>query len=248
MQPDWKNPIANACRRLPLLIMLALGTGCATVISPDPRDPLESVNRNIYVFNDAVDKAVFKPAAIVYRDVVPKPVRSGVSNFLGNLEDVWSLVNNSLQLKGQAAARSFGRVTINTLFGLGGVLDVASELRIQRRDADFSQTLGVWGVPDGPYLVLPLRGPSTARDLLAWPVDSQGYLIGQVNDIPVRNALLVLDLLDTRVDLLRAERALDAAALDRYSFIRDIFFQRRRNAFFDGDPPQEDMETTPKSP
>ncbi|MEO8856173.1 MAG: VacJ family lipoprotein [Burkholderiaceae bacterium] len=248
MPPDWKNPLATVGRSLPLLFMLALGTGCATVTSPDVRDPLESINRNIYVFNNAVDKALVRPAAIVYRDVVPAPVRYGVSNFLGNLEDVWSIVNNSLQGKGQAAGRSVARVIVNTVFGLGGVLDVASELRIPRRDADFSQTLGVWGVPDGPYLMLPLLGPSIARDLLAWPVDSQGYLVGQVSDIPVRNSLLVLDQLDTRVDLLSAEKTLDESALDRYSFIRDIFFQRRRSAVFDGDPPPEVMETKPKSP
>lgn len=248
MPPDWKNPLATVGRSLPLLFMLALGTGCATVTSPDVRDPLESINRNIYVFNNAVDKALVRPAAIVYRDVVPAPVRYGVSNFLGNLEDVWSIVNNSLQGKGQAAGRSVARVIVNTVFGLGGVLDVASELRIPRRDADFSQTLGVWGVPDGPYLMLPLLGPSIARDLLAWPVDSQGYLVGQVSDIPVRNSLLVLDQLDTRVDLLSAEKTLDESAFDRYSFIRDIFFQRRRSAVFDGDPPPEVMETKPKSP
>ena len=171
-------------------MLVVLCAGCATVANPDPRDPLESFNRPVYGFNDAVDRAVFKPAATVYRDVVPAVVRVGVGNFLGNLEDVWSFVNNALQFKGQAAARSFLRVSVNTIVGLGGIFDVASEMRIARRDADFSQTLGVWGVPNGPYLVLPLIGSSIARDLLAWPVNSQGYLIGRVNDIPVRNSLL----------------------------------------------------------
>ena len=229
-------------------LLVALCAGCATMANPDPRDPLESFNRPVYGFNDAVDRAVFKPAAIVYRDVVPEVVRYGVSNFLGNLEDVWSFVNNLLQFKGQAAAASFMRVNVNTVFGLGGILDVASEMRLSRRDADFSQTLGVWGVPNGPYLVLPLLGPSVARDLLAWPVNSQGYLISRISDIPVRNSLLILDQLDARVDLLNAGKLLDEAAFDKYSFTRDVFLQRRRNALFDGDPPPEEGDGKPKTP
>ena len=229
-------------------LAVALCAGCATVPNPDPRDPLESFNRGVYGFNDAVDKAVFKPAATVYRDAVPEVVRYGVSNFLDNLEDVWSTVNNALQGKGKAAVNSFMRVNVNTVFGVFGIFDVASELRIPRRDADFSQTLGVWGMPSGPYLVLPLLGPSIVRDLVAWPVDSLGYLPSQVNDIPVRNTLMVLDQLDTRVDLLGAGKMLDEAAFDKYSFTRDVFLQRRRNALFDGDAPQEDGEAKPKAP
>ena len=241
--------LLHLARRIaPHAAVLALCAGCATVPNADPRDPLESFNRGVYGFNDALDKAVFKPAATAYRDVVPEAVRAGVSNFLGNLEDVWSFVNNLLQFKGTAAANSFMRVNVNTVFGLGGILDVASDMRIPRRDADFSQTLGVWGVPTGPYLVLPLLGPSIVRDLVAWPVDSEGYLISRVNDIPTRNTLLVLDQLDTRVDLLRAGTMLDEVALDKYSFTRDVFLQRRRNAIYDGEPPPEDGSGKPKTP
>ena len=233
---------------LPSLLVVAVCAGCATVPNADPRDPLESFNRGVYRFNDAVDKAVFKPAAIAYRDVVPEPIRGGVGNFLGNLEDVWSFVNNLLQFKGEAAAHSFMRFNINTVMGLGGILDVASEMRIPHRYADFSQTLGVWGLPDGPYLVLPFTGSSILRDLVARPVDRQGYLISRVADIPVRNALLVLDQLDTRVYLLRAGALLDEAALDKYSFTRDAFLQRRRNAMYDGAPPEESTGSKPAAP
>ncbi len=227
--------------------LLLLCTACATRSNPDPRDPLESLNRGVYGFNDALDKALLKPAAIVYRDTLPELVRGGISNFLGNLQDVWSFVNNQLQLKGEAAASSFMRVNVNTVFGLGGVFDVASALRMQRRDADLSQTLGYWGVPDGPYLVLPVLGPAILRDLLAWPIDAKGYLISTIADIKVRNTLLVLDQLDTRADLLGAERLLDEVALDKYSFTRDVFLQRRRNALYDGAPP-EPLESQPVAP
>ena len=150
--------------------------GCATGPTPIPRDPFEPLNRQVSQFNEGVDDAVLKPVATVYKNGVPPLVRTGVSNFFGNLGDVWSFVNSVLQFKFQNAAENFMRLNVNTFFGLGGILDIASELNIERHKEDFGQTLGRWGVPAGPYLVLPLLGPSTVRDTVALPVDYKGDL------------------------------------------------------------------------
>jgi len=229
--------------RSALAVAVALAcVGCATRPDGNPRDPFENYNRGMFAFNDGVDRAIFKPAATMYRAVTPAPVRTGVSNFLGNLEDVWSFVNSLLQGKPQAAAQTFVRFNVNTFLGLGGVLDIASEARIDRQREDFGQTLGVWGVPSGPYLVLPLLGPSTVRDTVGLPVDMAADLIGNIDHVPTRNAAKVVDLLDTRAALLRAGDTLEEAALDKYSFTRDAFLQRRRSAVYDGDPPDESAE------
>lgn len=222
--------------------------GCATVDRPDPRDPLESFNRSMFSFNDELDKAILKPVATIYREAVPQPVRTGISNFLGNLDDVWSFFNSLMQGKGQAAAQTFMRVNINTLFGLGGFLDIASEARLERRREDFGQTLAVWGFPSGPYVVLPFFGPSTMSDVVAMPVDFRGDLINRVEDIPVRNTLKVLDQLDLRASFLNLGQAIDEGALDKYTFTREAFLQRRRNAIYDGNPPEEPADGQRKAP
>ncbi|MFY3386404.1 MlaA family lipoprotein [Paracidovorax sp. MALMAid1276] len=217
-------------RGLGLGLGVALTAGCATVAYPDPRDPLESYNRSMTRFNEQVDAMVLKPVAIAYREVTPAPVRTGVSNFFANLSDVWSFVNNVLQLRGEAAASSFMRVNVNTFMGLGGVLDIASELGIERYRQDFGLTLGRWGVGTGPYVVLPILGPSTARDTLALPLDAKGNLVGYVDPVSARNALYALRAVDARSNLLRASNVLDSAALDKYSFTRDVFLQVRSQA------------------
>jgi phospholipid-binding lipoprotein MlaA len=211
--------------------------GCATGPA-DRRDPLETVNRAVFHANDVVDRAVVKPVARVYRDVLPSPVRSGVTNFFNNLQDAWSVVNNALQGKGQAAGNSLMRFEVNTFLGLGGVLDIASEMQIERSSEDFGQTLGFWGVGSGPYLVLPLLGPSTVRDTAALVVDAKGDLLSNVA-VPERNSAKFLDLLDERSRLLGATDMLDQVALDPYTFTRDSFLQRRRSRVFDGNPPDE---------
>ncbi len=226
-------------RRLGAVAVLVAATGCATGPYANPADPFEPFNRGVSSFNDRVDDAVLRPAATAYRQVLPSPVRTGVNNFFGNLSDVWSFVNSVLQLKLQHSAETFMRVNVNTVFGLGGLLDIASEAGIDRHSEDFGQTLGRWGVPSGPYLVLPLLGPSTLRDTAALPIDSQGDLLGQIGDIPVRNSLYVLRVIDIRANLLRAGQLLGDAALDKYSFTRDAFLQRRRNDVFDGNLPDE---------
>ena len=210
---------------------LALLAGCASnsrvTQQAHPDDPYESFNRNIYSFNDGLDRAVLKPVATAYQEVTPKPVRSGVTNFFSNLGDAWSFVNNLLQGRGSDALDSMVRFNVNTVFGLGGLLDIASEMQIQRHKQDFGLTLGSWGVKTGPYLVLPFLGPSTVRDTVALPVDWQGGLVSEISDIPVRNSLIGLGLVDKRQSLLNAGEVLDAAALDPYSFTRDVYLQVR---------------------
>jgi len=229
-----------------VLLVLLLLSGCATGPNANPRDPLEPFNRGVYRFNDALDKAVLKPVATAYRDVLPGPVRRGVGNFFGNLEDAWSFVNNALQLKGQAAAESLVRFGVNTFLGLGGILDVASEMNIDKHTKDFGHTLGYWGVAPGPYLVLPLLGPSTLRDTVALPVDMMGDIVSNIEHVPTRNTAKAVRVVDNRAGLLRVTGLLEEAALDKYSFTRDAFLQSRRSSIFDGNPPEEEsLDTVP---
>ncbi len=207
------------------LLALALLQGCAT--GPNPRDPFEPFNRSVSRFNEGLDEAIVKPVAQAYQDVLPSPVRTGVSNFFNNLSDVWSMVNNLLQGRPQAAGDSLMRFSINTTMGLGGVLDWASDMGIERHREDFGKTLGRWGVDTGPYLVLPILGPSTVRDTAALTVDTRGDLVNHVHDVSARNSLYVLRAVDLRASLLRAGEVLDQAALDKYSFTRDAYLQRR---------------------
>ena len=210
------------------LVLLVL-QGCASAPNANPRDPWESFNRQVHGFNEGLDEAFVKPVAIAYQDVTPALLRTGVSNFFGNLSDVWSLVNNVLQLKPKESVETLARVGVNTTIGLAGVLDVATELKLEKHSEDFGQTLGRWGVPTGPYLVLPLLGPSTLRDTAALPVNWRGNLISGVDDSTVRNSLTALQVVDLRAGLLRTGRMIDSAALDKYSFTRDAYLQRRRS-------------------
>ena len=217
--------VAGACLALAL-------AGCA---SGPPNDPFEPYNRGMTTFNDNVDKAVLKPVATVYKTITPQLARTGVSNFFANLGDAWSFVNNVLQLHPEGTLNSAVRFSVNTVFGIGGIFDVASEMGVDRRRQDFGLTLGRWGVPTGPYLVLPLLGPSTVRDTLALPVDAQGNLLGSVDPVSSRNSLYALRLVNTRANLLRASEVLDSAALDKYSFTRDVYLNLRRQGMDAGD-------------
>jgi len=215
------------------VMLLALG-GCAT--GPDRRDPFENFNRGVSTFNDELDAAVLKPVATAYRDHLPSPARTAISNVFSNLGDAWSMVNSLAQLKFQRAAESLMRVSINTVFGLYGVLDIASEAGLERHREDFGQTLGRWGVPPGPYLVLPALGPSTVRDAAALVIDRRGDPLREVDPADARNSLLALRVVETRASLLRAGRLLDEVSLDRYTFTRDAYLQRRRADIFEGEP------------
>ena len=170
-------------------------------------------------------------------NVVPSFVRTGLHNVVSNLGDVWSMANSAMQLKGQHAAESFMRVTVNTVFGLGGLLDIATEMRLERHKEDFGQTLGYWGVKPGPYVVLPILGPSTLRDGLTFPVDYQGDATRRLSDQATRNSLTAVRIVDVRASLLKTVDTVKEASLDPYSFVRDAYLQKRENDVYDGNPP-----------
>jgi len=224
--------------RLITSLLLTACTLCGCAAGPDPRDPLEPFNRKVYEFNDSVDKAVLKPVAKGYVAVVPQVMRRSATNFFNNLGVVVTTLNDAFQLKGTKVPVDFARFTTNMIFGLGGLIDVASELRIEDRREDFGQTLGYWGVGSGPYLVLPLLGPSSTRDAPALVVDfvANPYFYWNPN-VQIRWSMFALDVVDTRANLLEAEKILETAAIDRYSFLRDSYLQRREYQINDGKPP-----------
>ena len=220
-----------------VLVGFLLG-GCAS--SGNLRDPFEPVNRVVYSITDGLDRALAKPVAEGYRAVVPELARSGVTNFFSNIEDVWIMLNNLLQGKVESALDDMARVLVNSTVGLFGVVDVASDLGISKHNEDFGQTLGRWGVGSGPYVVLPFLGSSTLRDALGRGlVDMQGDIVRQLDHVPTRNSLLVTRLINTRANLLDASRIVEEAALDKYSFTRDAYLQRRENLVYDGNPPRQ---------
>ena len=233
-----------------LVVLLLAGlVGCAAPSGSDPRDPFESYNRSVTRFNDNLDEAVLKPVAQTYVQVTPSPVRTGVKNFFGNLGDVWSTLNNAMQLKPKETVESLARVLVNTVVGIYGLFDVATPIGLQRHPEDLGQTLGYWGVPDGPYLVLPFFGPSTLRDTAAWPGDTAMDPVRQHDDVPVRNSAIGLRTVQKRADLLKATELLGEASLDKYSFTRDAYLQLRRNQIYDGNPPDEAEDgQTPSTP
>ncbi len=233
-------------------LALALLQGCATGPNANPADPLEPLNRTIFSFNEGVDRTVLRPVATAYKDVTPELVRTGVTNFFGNISDVWSMVNNALQAKPVEAGDSLFRVVTNTLFGVAGIFDVATDLKIPKHTEDFGQTLGYWGVSSGPYVVLPLLGPSSVRDTVGTLVDFQGDLVSRTSDVPLRNSLTTLRIVDVRANLLGAGDVLDQAALDKYSFTRQFYLQRRRSLIRETPAAAEERfdlpETAPAAP
>jgi phospholipid-binding lipoprotein MlaA len=222
---------------LALLASLTL-SACATTGSGDPRDPWEGLNRKTFAFNDSLDRAVLKPIAQGYQKVTPAFAQEGVNNFYSNLEDIGTTLNNFLQGKVKAGANDAARFAVNTVFGVLGLWDVATPLGLEKHDEDFGQTLGWWGVPPGPYFVIPLLGPSTARDAPARAVDPSWFYNDYLPD-RVYWSWWGLDKVRTRANLLKAENVLDQAAIDKYTFIRDAWWQRRQNQVYDGNPPKE---------
>lgn len=210
--------------------------GCASTHN-NPKDPFESYNRTMYQINDTVDKAVVKPVAKGYNAVVPEPGRMIVSNFFSNLDDVVVTANDLLELQVKRAASDTGRFVVNTTVGLLGVADVATAVGLEKHHKDFGQTLGYWGIGSGPYVVLPLLGPSSVRDTVGLYADTRVNQLRKIRHVDTRNEALVTDFVDKRADLLSAEKILDEAAPDRYAFIRDAYLQRRQS-LIDEDNPQ----------
>jgi len=233
-------PVSN-WHRWVLILAAVLLTGCATTRNPDP---LEPVNRAVFSFNDAADRVVLKPVATVYLEVLPSWFRTGVSNVFGNLKDAWSAANQLALGRGTEAGDNLARFMVNTTLGLGGLVDVASEMNIERHSADFGLTLGRWGVPPGPYLVLPFLGPYTLRELAAYPIDARGDLVNSIDDVGTRDGLQVTRLVDRRAQFLKLGDIVEGASLDKYSFTRDVYLQRQRNNDYDGNPPDTEKEVT----
>jgi len=220
------------------LIAGLLLAGCGSISQKN--DPFESFNRGVYQFNDSLDRSVVKPIAQGYSKVVPSPVKTMVSNFFSNLDDVVVTANDLAQLKFSQAGSDGARVIFNSTFGLLSLINVTD--RLEKHNEDFGQTLGYWGVPSGPYLVLPILGPSTIRDGIGRYADSYASVISNTKDVPTRNSAWALEGLDTRAGLLETEKVMDDAVIDRYSFIRDAYLMHRQNLVYDGNPPRQKFD------
>jgi len=221
-----------------LLLGLLMLSGCSSTSAyKNPKDPFEGYNRSMYKFNDTVDSAVIKPLAEGYKNNVPNQAQKIVHNFFSNIDDIFVTANDLLQLKFSQAASDFTRVWVNSIFGVFGLFDVAHKL--EKHNEDFGQTLGHWGVGSGPYVVLPLFGPSSVRDGTGLAVDSYYGLIENLENRGVSNTLFATGLFDQRVRLLDAEKVIEGTVMDRYSFIRDAYLARRQSLVYDGSPPRE---------
>lgn len=240
-------------RRLSTALLLAGAlamAGCTTIREArgDKLDPWEKWNRKVFAFNEDLDVAIVKPVATAYSNVVPQPVRSGVDNFFGNFADAWSSVNNFLQGKFALGFQDMMRFGTNTVFGLFGVMDVASEMGIDHQYEDFGQTLGTWGVGAGAYVVWPLLGPSTVRESLALPLDRGASPALIFHDGASKYSITALQIVNTRSNLLGATRVLDDIALDKYTFVRDGYLQRRRSLVYDGEDAPGSAAPEPAAP
>jgi phospholipid-binding lipoprotein MlaA len=234
-------PLRRLGWRLLCVPLVLLASGCASLPAGSNRvahDPLEPMNRAIFAVNDTIDAAFLKPVARAYTDNIHEGVREVFSNMFGNVADVWTAVNQLLQGKPVEAVGDLSRFVINSTLGFFGVADVASSFGFEKHREDFGQTLGRWGLGSGPYLVLPFFGPSSLRDGFAFPIDYSTDPITRVSDIAIRNSSTAVRLVDTRAKLLPAEKVIEGGALDKYSFIRDGYLQRRQNLVYDGNPPE----------
>lgn len=244
----------NRSISLNLSALLVLGialTGCASIKKePEPiefakQDPYENVNRSIFKFNEVLDNNVMEPVARGYKVAVPGPIRSMVTNVRSNFNDIGVTVNSLLQLKFANAATSSGRMIVNSTFGLGGILDVASDMGMDKRNEDFGQTLGFYGVPSGPYVMIPLFGPSTLRDVGGLIIDSalDPIVVGSFFVAPYVGPIVnSVNVADMRAILLDTDKTLEDAALDKYEFLRDAYLQRRRSLIFDGAAPRRKVD------
>ena len=224
-------------------LSLMLLAGCSTIRTarggPGQKlDPWENWNRKVFAFNEGLDRKVLVPVATTYADVVPQPVRRGVGNFFGNFADAWSAVNNMLQGKVTNGFQDVLRVGTNTIFGIFGIFDVASEMGFDHQYEDFGQTLGRWGFGAGAYIVLPVFGPSSVRDAVGLPLDRLASPALLINDGATQAGIITLHLINTRASLLGATRIIDEISLDKYTFVRDGYLQRRRSLVFNGDVPE----------
>lgn len=230
----------NPLRLLTLLCGCILLSACATVNGPgDERDPLESLNRSIFNFNEGFYDYILDPVTETYQDIAPRPVQTGVSNFFNNIDDLFVLVNDLLQFKFAQAASDLGRFLFNTTAGIFGIFDVATYMDMPKHHEDFGQTLATWGVGNGPYLVLPFLGPSTLRDTGGLYADSTYDPILDIKDNEARWGVIGVKAVDTRAGLLKANRIANKSGVDKYNFIRDAYLQHRQSLVYDGNPPHQ---------
>ena len=234
--------VRGTLRGAVLACALALA-GCA--VGPTKEDPYEPFNRAMYSVHEAVDGTVLKPVAQGYVAIIPEPIRNAVSNIFGNINDLFSGINELLQGNANRAGDDFGRVLLNSSFGLGGIFDLASMMGIPKIPNDFGITFGKWGFPQGPYLFIPGFGPTTVRDGTGWVVRLYIGPVGYIPDMPVRNSLYGLGYVDLRASALPAESVIDAAAIDRYRFIRNAYLRARQYQVYDGKPPPDEDDPGP---
>jgi phospholipid-binding lipoprotein MlaA len=226
------------------ILLLSLLSGCATTVF-HPADPLEKFNRGIFAFNKDVDNALLKPLAETYKNVTPKPIDQGITNFFNNIGEVVIIANDLLQLKFDQAASDTSRLLVNSTAGLLGVVDIASQVGLTKNEEDFGQTLGYWGLGNGPYLVLPFLGPSSIRDTLGRSIDVFFDPRSYTTHAETRQLLLstgTIKIVDMRADMLGVEEVLGAAALDEYAYVRDAYLQRRDFLVNDGQISEKKQE------
>lgn len=235
-------------RHLSLLLIIGIALfslGCATTTPDgDVNDPIESVNRNIYNFNEGFDKVIFKPMAKGYQKL-PGPVQTGTHNFFSNLNDVVVVVNGALQFKVEQFSSDALRLSVNTVFGIFGLIDMGTPMGLPKHEESFADTLGYWGVASGPYIVLPILGPSSLRDAPSLVVDYFMHPLSLVSPNSATVALASAEAIDARADLLKTTDFRDQLALDPYIFTRESYYQWRQNRIYDGEPPKviiEDFE------
>lgn len=230
-------------KRVALLCLAAAIVGCASIpagVQPSPDDPWEPFNRSVFEFNEGLDAYLLKPVVAGYRFILPEFVRDGIYNFFSNYNDIYTALYNLLQGKPGYAFNDFMRVAVNTTMGLGGLLDLATPGGLEKHKEDWGQTFGVWGVPAGPYVVLPFFGPSNVRDTFGTVADLESdYLFKYVKDVGLRNSITGLRVVNARNTYYEAGDLLDGAAIDKYSFMRDAYIQRRQYQINEG---REDEE------
>ncbi|PCI20363.1 MAG: ABC transporter [Piscirickettsiaceae bacterium] len=224
------------------LIALSLLSGCASLTSQKENDPLELINRGIYSFNEKADEYVLEPVAKGYRFVTPQVVDTSITNFFRNLDDVVVFVNDILQFKFNQAASDGARFLVNSTVGILGFMDVATDMGMPKHNEDFGQTLGAYGLGTGPYIVLPILGPSNLRDTVGLYADTFVDPIQYIEDSHTMWGVIVLKGIDTRAGIISTKKIFDQAALDPYEFIRSSYFQRREYLVYDGDPPMDEEE------
>lgn len=242
----FARPLNRSFRILLMGLMTLFCVACASIPQGQPaskKDPWELANRNVFTFNEGLDKYLVRPLTQTYEFIIPEFIRNRLSNVFSNIGDIYTAFNQLLQGKPKEAFDDLTRVLVNSTIGLGGLFDVASDAGLEKHSEDFGQTFGVWGIKDGPYMVLPLLGPSNVRDTVGWVFDLQtDILINRIENIPVRNTITGVRVINQRSKYLSSSNLLEEAAFDKYTFVRDAYIQRRRNRIYDGNPPLIDED------